>query len=281
MAFTTRVKEALNRRLAPFNLRIDTLTARRIEERRVAALERASHFERPVFPLPPALQSLDPRPVLDAVAAYRPRFADFEDPALNDVGYSFDNIYYTSPDAEVLYSLVRSRSPGKIVEIGSGNSTKISRQAIRDGGLSTRLISIDPSPRIEIAHLTDESRRSALSTTSRLEEIGAGDFLFIDSSHVIRAGNEVAFLYLDVLPRLPAGTIVQVHDIFLPYEYPKQWALDWEYDEQYLVQAILQFGTGFEVLWAGYYLQRTLPDFAAHFPRAERPGTSLWLLKTR
>jgi predicted O-methyltransferase YrrM len=282
MAFTTRVKESLNRGLRPLNLRVDTLTARRIEEERIAALERARHFERPVFPLPPGFRSLDPKPVLDAVAAFRPRFTDFEDPARNDVGYSFDNIFYTSPDAEVLYALVRSRSPGKILEVGSGNSTKIIRQAIRDGSLPTRLVSIDPSPRLDIRHLADESRRAALGSTSDLDRLDPGDFLFIDSSHVIRTGNDAVFLYLEVLPRVPAGAIVQVHDVFLPYDYPKRWVLDWEFNEQYLVQAILQFGGGFDVLWAGHYLQRSLPDFADHFPHAaHRTATSLWLLKTR
>jgi len=80
------------------------------------------------------------------------------------------------------------------------------------------------------------------------------------------------------------GVVVHVHDIFLPFEYPEKWVRDfhWGWTEQYLLQAMLAFGDTFEVVCPGHYLQRTLPDFARHFPNLNG-GTakSLWLRKLK
>jgi hypothetical protein len=110
------------------------------------------------------------------------------------------------------------------------------------------------------------------------------DILFIDSSHEIRSGNDVVTLFLNVLPRLHSGVVIHVHDIFLPFEYPREWViqntLNVNWSEQYLVQAMLQGSDQFEVLWPGHFLQRTLPDFASHF--GSKPvgiAMSLWLRK--
>ncbi|PON15175.1 hypothetical protein C2W62_25200 [Candidatus Entotheonella serta] len=89
-------------------------------------------------------------------------------------------------------------------------------------------------------------------------------------------------MYLHLIPKLPQGTLIHIHDIFLPYDYPRDWVIDqrWGFTEQYLVQALLTYSDAFEVIWAGYYLQQTLPQFAKYFPHAHnRTGKSLWLRK--
>jgi hypothetical protein len=169
------------------------------------------------------------------------------------------------------------------LEIGSGNSTRVMRQAIRDAGLHTRLVAVDPCPRVEIADFVDEQiaqpvERLPLERLAALLEPGA--LLFIDSSHEVKAGGDVPFLLLRLLPLLPPGVIVHIHDVFLPYEYPRRWVVEERYAwaEQYLVQAMLAYGERFEVLWAGQYAQRSTPDFAAHFPHATAlSAQSLWL----
>ena len=87
-------------------------------------------------------------------------------------------------------------------------------------------------------------------------QLGSGDILFIDSSHTVKIGGDVNYLFLEVLPRLKPGVIVHVHDIFLPFEYRRDWVLDefrfWT--EQYLLQAFLTFNSEFEVLLANSYL---------------------------
>lgn len=285
MAATTKIKAALNALLASANLRLESLTAERQEQARLATLHTAGHFAKAVFPLLPGFENSSARLVLDNLSQHRARFETFSDAARNDVGYSFANDYFTSPDTEVLYTLVRLFQPGRVIEIGSGNSTRITRQAIRDGKLATRLTCIDPFPRVEIAEFCDENFSECVETggaAARLRELQSGDFLFIDSSHEVKTGNDVVYLLLNVLPTLPAGVIIHIHDIFLPYDYPATWANEWRWNEQYLVQAMLAFGDTFEVLWPGHYLQRTRPDFAQHFPfSAGQTAYSLWLRKLK
>ncbi len=111
----------------------------------------------------------------------------------------------------------------------------------------------------------------------RFGALRPNDVLFIDSSHVLRIGGDVQFLYLEVLPRLAPGVLVHIHDIFLPAEYPKRWVLEQFrfLSEQYLLQAFLAFNGEFEVLWAGQFMHLRHPDdLARAFPSYERNRTS-------
>jgi predicted O-methyltransferase YrrM len=284
MAFSTAVKDAVNRVLSLANLRIETLTQARTEERRLEKLAATRHFEEPVFPVPKSFEMADVSEILTALPGYRTRFDTFCDAAKNDVGFSFANDYFRSPDAEVFYTLIRTQKPGRIIEIGSGHSTKVARQAIIDGKLDTRLISIDPQPRAEIDSLADECVRESVEYVdpALFDTLQKGDMLFIDSSHEVRMGNDGAFLYSTIVPRIASGVLVQIHDVFLPYDYPLDvlavGARDW--NEQYIVQAMLAVEAGFNVIWPGYFVQRTRRDFAGLFPHntGER-AQSLWLRK--
>jgi hypothetical protein len=76
--------------------------------------------------------------------------------------------------------------------------------------------------------------------------------------------------------------VVHVHDVFLPFDYPWEWMVDhrWNWNEQYLVQAMLQGSNQFDVLWPAHFLQRTWPRFAGHFDGTSRGNAcSLWLRK--
>lgn len=236
-----------------------------------------------MFPLPVAILDSDPEPVFAALRRHAPELAALGDGKANRTGFSYENGYFPSPDAQVLYCMVRMYRPALVVEVGSGNSTRVARQAVLDGGLATRIMSIDPLPRVDVAALADRVERRPVEEFDAGElarMLEPGSILFIDSSHELAAGGDLPHLFLDVLPRLGPGVLVHVHDIFLPYEYPREWVADlrWRFDEQYLLQAMLEFGGRFEVLWAGHYLQRTRPDFAGFFPQArlERSG-SFWM----
>jgi Methyltransferase domain len=284
MALSTIAKNALNRVLAPINLRIETLTLARTQQRRLTQLARAGHFDRPVFPLPKSFEAANVSSIIDALPQFRQRFDTFVDARANDVGYSFDNDFFRSPDAEVFYTIIRTHKPARIIEVGSGHSTKIARQAIIDGKLETRLISIDPQPRAEIDSLANECIRQPVEDVDPglFDQLQAGDILFIDSSHELRIGNDVAFLYTIVLPRLAKDVLVHIHDIFLPYDYPADFladARDW--NEQHLVHSMLMFGNAFEAIWPGYFLQNTGTDFMSIFPNnSGGRAQSLWLRKT-
>ena len=148
-------------------------------------------------------------------------------------------------------------------------------------------MSIDPSPRREGQSVADQVIRRRLEDvpSSDLQNVlQSNDILFVDSSHEIRSGNDVISLFLRMVPELRSGVVIHVHDIFLPFEYPREWivenTLNVNWAEQYLVQAMLQGSDQFEVLWPGHFLQRTLPEFADHFDgNPIGIATSLWLRK--
>lgn len=282
-----------NRLLRHLNLRLGTLTAHDGEQGRLDQLKDSGHFSRRVFPILESFQSMEETSLLEELDQYQPRFNDFTDTSRNDVGYTFDNGFFGSPDAEVAYTVVRKYQPATIIEVGSGNSTKVLRQAAIDEGLNTHLVCIDPSPRVEINDIANEFRRNPVEAdrgTELFRSLGDRDILFIDSSHKIRTANDVVFLYLDVIPQLAPGTLIHIHDIFLPYDYPSTWVVDtefettdnWRSNEQYLVQALLMFTDVFEVLWAGRFLQHTRKEFSNHFPHLNgKLAQSLWLRKIK
>jgi predicted O-methyltransferase YrrM len=276
--------DRLNDGLRRLNLRLETLTLEQLENGRLDDLTSKGHFEKPVLPLPDHLL-LEADPIFEAIDRYRATFEKFSNEKLNDVGFSYENAYFSSPDVEALYAMIGLYRPRRIVEVGCGNSTRIMKQAILDFALDTQIVAIDPQPRVAVAALAHEVHASRVEDTRAIDIVGRlaeHDILFIDSSHQISMGNDVAFLYFNVLPALKPGVLVHVHDIFLPYEYPEDWVREHKlrFNEQTLLSAILQWSEEFEVLWAGYFLQRSRADFASHFPKlGRRRAQSFWMRK--
>ena len=202
---------------------------------------------------------------------FKGEYSTFPKRASKPYQYYTNNNWFGPIDAEILYCMIRYFKPKKIIEIGSGYSTFLSAQAIlkneEESGHKAELIPIDPYP--------NKVLRSGFLGLSRLisakvEEVDLSlfnglkenDILFIDSSHVLKIGDDVQYEYLEILPRLNTGVIVHSHDIFLPMEYPKKWVLEMHqfWNEQYLLQAFLAFNRAFEVLWAGYYMHLRHPE---------------------
>ncbi|RVU19492.1 class I SAM-dependent methyltransferase [Methylobacterium oryzihabitans] len=157
----------------------------------------------------------------------------------------FTQDWFPRLDACAAYAIVRRECPRRIVEVGSGHSTRFLAQGVADGALAARITCIDPSPRAALAGLPGVEHRARLfdgaEADAAVAALGPGDVLFIDSSHVAMPGSDVDRLVLDVLPRLAAGVLIHLHDIFLPEAYPAAWA--WRgYNEQGLVGALLQGG---------------------------------------
>jgi hypothetical protein len=196
-------------------------------------------------------------------------------------GFYLNNGYFEAVDSEVLYCMVRHLKPRTVIEVGSGFSTLITRQALTVNGSAARLVAIDPEPRAAIRGTIDEHVAAPVEglSTSFFEQLRAGDLLFIDSSHVVRPGGDVNFLVLHVLPRLRPGVLVHIHDIFLPYDYPRRWVAAGN-TEQYLVLAFLAYNDAFEVVWPGHLMRmRYAREVMEAFPsctEATHPG-SLWL----
>lgn len=163
-------------------------------------------------------------------------------------------------DGAAAYTMVRDRAPATILEIGSGHSTRFMARAVADGGLSTRIVAIDPAPRASIADIGVEHVAATLHAAAPglFENLTRGDILFIDSSHILMPGTDVDYLLNTVWPRLPAGVIVHIHDILLPDGYPAGWA--WRgYNEQSAV-APLVAGKAAKLLFASRFAATRMAD---------------------
>jgi hypothetical protein len=185
-------------------------------------------------------------------------------------------------DAAAAYAMVRSLKPRRIVEVGSGHSTRFLARAVADGGLDTRITAIDPKPRASVSGLDIEWMATPVQRVAAFPPLGAGDMLFIDSSHQVKPGSDVEFLLKAVLPLLPAGVHVHFHDIFIPDDYPPEW--EWRrYNEQAAVAALIESNL-FAVEFASHALVSRTPEkisgVLARLPLL--PGaieSSLWLTR--
>jgi predicted O-methyltransferase YrrM len=195
----------------------------------------------------------------------------------------WDQDWFPRLDAAVAYAMVRDRRPGRIIEVGSGHSTRFMAEAIADAGLRTTLTAIDPAPRAGIGATGARAIRAVVPACgeTHFAELGAGDILFIDSSHVLMPGSDVDFLVNRILPRLPSGALVHFHDVFLPDDYPAEWA--WRgYNEQLAVAALLA-GGGWRVLFAGHFAATRMAEEVAASAAGAMPlltgakESSLWV----
>jgi predicted O-methyltransferase YrrM len=213
--------------------------------------------------------------VLDAV--------DAQADALESCKAMFEQSWFPSLDAAVAYALVRERKPRHIIEVGSGHSTRLLSKAV--GGVG-EILAIDPAPRADIADLPGVRVKSSTlqaAPATVFDSLVQGDVLFIDSSHILMPGSDVDILLNRVLPRLPSGTLVHIHDIFLPFDYPAIWG--WRaYNEQQGVVPLLTSGA-YKPLFSSVWAERRMADrlAASVISRLPRPPdalpASLWLEK--
>lgn len=210
-------------------------------------------------------------------------------------GYYLLNGRFMAIDGNIYYSLIRQIKPKIIFEIGCGFSTMLASDAIQKNrveGAKCKLICVDPYPPSVLKNESLEidewlKKKVQLVEIKRFKELRADDILFIDSSHVLRTGGDVQYLYCEVLPRLHQGVLIHIHDISLPKQYPKVYyenCIFW--NEQYLLQAFLTYNSRIEVIWPGNYMMLKQPEkVSALFPeyaimRDAYPSsepTSFWL----
>ena len=170
-----------------------------------------------------------------------------------------DNDQFQGIDAIALFSMIGSKKPRKIIEIGSGFSTLVALEAIRIFELDTEVICIDPFPRPFVRKLNDvqliEKPVQEIGLEYFQNNLEDGDFLFIDSTHTVKTGSDCLHLYLRILPLLTKELYFHAHDIFLPAGLPKEWLMNLHiyWTEQYLLLALLsdikkykfEFGSNF------------------------------------
>ena len=202
--------------------------------------------------------------------------------------FRVDNDQFGVLDSLVLHAMIAHARPRRIVEIGSGFSTLLMRathRALADGRIA--IDCVEPYPRdflrsgdmgIALHEVPVQSAPASLFAT-----LEANDILFVDSSHVSKTGSDVNHIFFEILPRLAAGVIVHVHDIFLPFEYPKDWVIDQRrsWNEQYLLRALLMDNRRYRPLFGAAYATHACPDAMASIARSldlsHVAGSSFWM----
>jgi hypothetical protein len=135
---------------------------------------------------------------------------------------------YGPIESQVLYCVIRSLVPAKIIEIGSGVSTYTILSAIKENVKNnknkTEVTCIEPYPRQSLIQNNEILLRKELCQETQLsvfDSLNSGDVLFIDSSHAVKTGSDVVKIYLEIIPRLKPGIFIHIHDIYLPYLYSR------------------------------------------------------------
>ena len=205
--------------------------------------------------------------------------------------YVAGNAMFGAADAAVYRAMLAHLRPARVIEVGSGYSTALALdEAERNAELSgLEITCIEPFPERLLRLVSEPDRRrltvlrQPVQSVDRLtyEQLGPQDVLFVDSTHVVKAGSDVIWLFLHVLPRLAAGVVVHVHDVFWPFEYPAHWLRqrrDWT--EAYLLHAFLAGNASWEILFFSSWLWRCRPDLVPPPLADEKPG-SIWLRKVK
>jgi hypothetical protein len=203
-------------------------------------------------------------------------------------GYHRANPSYGAGDADLLYAMARHFRPARIVELGSGFTTLVLAEVVQKNETGELRV-FDPFPGVAGPDTSGVAALEPLLAQDVPPEtfasLGAGDFLVVDTTHTVKVGGDVNRIVLDVLPRLAPGVIVHFHDIFLPYEYPREWperfGLFWQ--EQYLLQAFLALNPDYEVLCALHALVRERGERMRALIPALREGggpAAFWIRRT-
>ena len=205
--------------------------------------------------------------------------------------YGTDNEYFSYVDAFVYYALLRRLRPKRVIEVGSGWSSAVLLDTDeRFLGGATECTFIEPYPDRLLSLMTDADRARTRLLRSRLQDVelaefarlDAGDFVFIDSSHVVKTGSDVAHALFEVLPALPDGVWVHFHDVHANFEYPREWVEEGRsWNEDYFLRAFLMHNRDWRImLHVGSVAACAAHELVQRMPRmANGSGGSLWLQK--
>lgn len=208
-------------------------------------------------------------------------------------GYSRNSSTFGRGDAEFLYSLIREKKPGRIVEIGGGSSSQIILAALKQNFVQnqkpTNLTIVEPFPGKDYAELDLSFLEFTLLEKpvqsveiDLFQQLQANDLLFVDSSHVFKHGSDVEFEFMQIYPTLNSGVFVHIHDIFIPFDYPVEWNKKryFFWNEQYFLESFLSFNSRYEVFAAlamlFHYHNEIFQQTMKAFLPEMRPG-SFWM----
>lgn len=207
-----------------------------------------------------------------------------------NVRFNFENEFYSYTDGIILYSVIRHFKPKRIIEIGSGFSSAVmldTNELFFQNQID--LTFIDPYAKrlFSLMKQEDKQKVKVIETDVQLisldvfQKLESGDILFVDSTHVTKTGSDVNYILFEILPIIKSGVLIHFHDIFYPFEYPKEWVfrgVNW--NEDYILKAFLMYNEKFEIKIFSEYLHRHHKEVFADLPLAYlNAGGNLWIEK--
>jgi predicted O-methyltransferase YrrM len=209
----------------------------------------------------------------------------------DNLRYLLDNPNYGYTDGIILYCMIRHLKPKRIIEVGSGYSSCL----ILDVnelffGDSIDLTAIEPHPEMLLSLISENDSQKISLLRAKLQDVDtrlfntleADDILFIDSSHVSKIYSDVNWLFFEILPRVARGVYIHFHDIFYPFEYPKEWVYEGRaWNESYMLRAFLLYNNFFKTVLFTSFLQHFHKDYIeTRIPLFARcNGGSIWIQK--
>jgi hypothetical protein len=208
----------------------------------------------------------------------------------NHLRYYFENGLYSYTDAITLHGMIRHLKPKQIIEVGSGFSSAImldTNEIFFKNNIKLTFIEPYPERLNNLINENDKKNTQILNDfvqnieLSIFEKLDAGDVLFIDSTHVVKTGSDVHFILFEILPILKKGVYIHFHDIFYPFEYPKEWVYKGRnWNEDYFLKAFLMYNSAFEIVLFSHYLHTHHKETFNQMPLCfKNKGGNLWIKK--
>lgn len=259
------------------------------------SIDEVKENEESIFLVPRELPAVDlngeeQMQVFDVFKGYY-KDLPFKDEKTDGLRYYFNNPNYSYSDAICLYAMIRHVKPKRVIEIGSGYSSCVTldtNELFFQGTVACTFI--EPYPELLLSLITDADKEAVNIIPTKLQEINLeqfsslqeNDILFIDSTHVTKVNSDVNYIFFEILPSLNSGVYIHFHDIFYPFEYPKEWIYEGRaWNEDYMLRAFLQYNSSFKIVFFNTFLEHFFAEkFIADMPLCmKNTGGSIWLRK--
>jgi len=237
------------------------------------------------------LHTADQKEFLQSLSTYY-KDIPFDHSKKEGLRYYYDNHFYTYTDSIVLHSIIRHRKPKQIIEIGSGFSSAVmldTNEMFFQNSIKLTFVEPYTERLYTLMSETDKQKAEVIEQfvqgvpLEKFKELDAGDILFIDSTHVSKTGSDVNYLLFEVLPNIKPGVLIHFHDIFYPFEYPKNWVMQGRnWNENYILKAFLMYNEAFKIVLFSEYMHKHHPDAFKNMPLTRNNfGGNLWLEKVK
>lgn len=205
--------------------------------------------------------------------------------------YYYDNGWYSYTDAIILYSMMRHYKPKQIIEIGSGFSSSVmldTNELFFQNKINLTFIEPNAERLNSLTTQKDKTTCTVIEqnvqdvTSDVFAKLESNDFLFVDSSHIVKTGSDVNHILFKILPLLKPGVIIHFHDVFFPFEYPKEWVLNGQnLNEDYFLKAFMMYNPAFEILVFADYLHLFYKNAFEGMPLCyKNHGGNFWIKKS-